>query len=105
MPSRSVIDCGYINPGATEGLEKLVHTGAGRLLGFLLSNGEAAAQTVTFYDHTSAVAGQEILAVAMPAGVQPVYILFPRQQAPTFQDGLYIEPNSALVAIWAVCYS
>jgi hypothetical protein len=101
----TVIDCGYINPGATEGLEKLVHTGAGRLLGMLVSSPDAAAQTVTFYDKTTATAGYEFLEVAVPAGVAPVLVMFPRNQSPTFSTGLYIEPNSALVAIWAILYS
>lgn len=100
----TVIDCGYINPGGTEGLEKLVHTGAGRLLGFLASY-TTSAVTVTFYDATSAAAGYEILEIDLNAGIGPFYVMFPRHQSLTFQTGLYVETNSAKVAIWAVLYS
>jgi hypothetical protein len=100
----TVIDCGYINPGGTEGLEKLVHTGAGRLLGFLVSSPQAGCTTITFYDATSAAAGYEILAVCVWSANRPFYLMFPRHQSLTFQTGLYIEPNNAKVAIWAVLY-
>jgi hypothetical protein len=105
MPDRTVIDCGYINPGGAEGLEKLVHTGAGRLLGLLVSSAQASAQTVTFYDDTTGKPGEEILAVAIPAGAGPFYAMFPREQGLAFTTGLYVEPADAEVAIWAVCYS
>ena len=105
MPGRTAIDCGYINPGASKGLEKLVHTGGGRLLGLLVSSSQASAQTVTFYDATSAAAGSEILAVAIPAGAGPFYAMFPREQGLAFTTGLYVEPASAEVALWAVVYS
>lgn len=101
----TVIDCGYINPGADEGLENLVHTGQGRLLGFLMSNNDTVDQTVTFYDATTNTSGKEFLMLRLPTGMQPIYFMFPRQQCPTFQTGLYVDDGGALVAIWAVLYS
>lgn len=99
------INCGYINPGATEGIEQLVHTGQGILLGFLISNTSGAAVTVTFYDDTAANAGQEILAVDAPTNMEPRYVMFPRHMGLKFDDGLYVAHGNAEVAVWAVCYS
>jgi hypothetical protein len=101
---KTVIDCGYINVGGDEGLEKLVHTGSGRLLGILASY-KTSAVTIIFYDATAATPGKEILAIDLNAGVSPFYCMFPREQSLTFQTGLYVETNSAQVAIWAILYS
>ena len=105
MPRRTVIDCGYINPGADKGLEKLVHTGGGRLLGLLISNAAASAQTVVFHDAVNGDGDNQILSVAIPAGAGPFYTMFPREQGLAFTTGLYVEPASAEVALWAVVYS
>jgi len=83
----------------------LLHTGAGRLLGFLLSSDQAGAQEVVFYDATTAAPGSELLVVQVPTGVVPFYVMFPRELAPAFATGLYVDPNSATVAVWAVLRS
>jgi hypothetical protein len=86
---------------AAGGGNLLVHTGAGRLLGMLISSANAAAQTVTFYDNTSAT-GAVLLAVDLPAGARPFYVRFPRAEAPAFANGLFVVPNNANVTLWAV---
>ena len=80
---------------------KLIATGAGRLLSFLVSHGEAGAQAVTFYDNTAG-SGTVLLVVDVPAGIRPTLIRFPRAEAPAFATGLYVIANSAHVAVWVV---
>lgn len=83
---------------------QLLHTGAGRLLGFLLSNGTGTAGTVAFYDNTSG-AGTILLAVQAAAGMQPTLILFPRDRAPAFSTGLFVDRGAnPSLSVWAVGY-
>jgi hypothetical protein len=78
-------------------------TGAGRLLGFLISHAQATVQTITFYDNTSA-ASPVLLTVHVDPTESPFWVYFPRDQGVPFSTGLSIDNASgnADVAVWAI---
>ena len=78
-----------------------VHTGPGLLLGLLISHAEAAAQTVTLYDNTSA-AGTVLLAIDVAPEASPAHLVFPRDLAPAFATGLHVVPGACKVALWGI---
>jgi hypothetical protein len=80
-----------------------VITGAGRLLGFLISHDQAAVQTITFYNNTSAAAPVLLTVHVAPEG-SPFFVYFPRDQGVPFTTGLSVDNASgnADVAIWAI---
>ena len=78
----------------------LVHTGAGRLYGVLISNVDEASQNVIIYDNTSA-AGTKLFDIDVPPALAPVQFDW-RAMAMDFSTGLYVVPGSAKVHVWAV---
>ena len=79
-----------------------VHTGEGVLLGLLISNSQAAADTVTIYDSTGA--SRTILTLHVPPNTVegPQYITWPRSMPIAFTIGLYVDPDNSLVNVWAI---
>jgi hypothetical protein len=78
-------------------------TGAGRLLGFMLSHAQAGVQTVTFYDNTAA-SGTVLLTVSIDPTESPFFVYFPRDQGIPFTTGLSVNDSGAnvAIAIWAI---
>jgi hypothetical protein len=85
-----------------------IHSHAGRLIAFLVSNSLTTIETITFYDATSvpAPADNEILVMHVNPLRSPIYVQFPRDQAIPFSTGLCVAcTNTALdVHIWSVDY-
>jgi len=79
-----------------------LHTHPGRLLGVLVSNGSGTVQTVTFYDDTSAVPGNKILVISVPADESPFYIQFPRDAAIAFDTALHVTTGTVGTNVWSV---
>ena len=80
-------------------------TGAGKLLGFLISHAEDTTQTVTFYNATSAPsAGDQILVVKVAPEQSPCYVVFPRNMPLNFSIGLAVTYTNCEVCLWAVSY-
>jgi len=76
-------------------------TGGGKLLGFLVSHAETTAQTVTFYDATSAPsAGNELLIVNIAPEQSPYYIWFRRPVL--FTTGLAATYTNCDLHTWIV---
>ena len=78
-----------------------VHTGAGVLLGLLISHAQVTAQAVTLYDNTAA-SGTVLLIVIVAPERSPFYVTFPRDLAPAFTTGLHVAPGNCAVAIWGM---
>ena len=78
-------------------------TGAGRLLGFLISHAQAGVQTIVFYDNTAA-SGTVLLTVHVDPTESPFWVYFPRDQGIPFTTGLSVDDASgnADVAVWAI---
>jgi hypothetical protein len=94
-----VIRDGYYLPSTPA---NAIHTGAGALRGFLISNNSASSlATVTFFDNTTAT-GSILLTVNVPASTQPYYIMFPRDHAPRFTVGLSATFTFSAVAVWSI---
>ena len=98
MPA--VVKDGVRVAGAVGGFQ----SGAGRLLGYLISHKEAAAQTVTFYDSKTA-SGTILHVVIVPAANCPYYVRFGhggREEGIAFSVGLSVNAGSCEVAVWSV---
>ncbi len=93
MPAIEVISGTRVSGSAVT-----LHTGKGWLLAVLVSHGQAAAQTVTFYDNTAA-SGAVILTLTLPANPAPCYVEFLAPIA--FSQGLTVAPAGADVNVWA----
>jgi hypothetical protein len=82
----------------------VMHTGAGKLIGYLASHKEAAARWVTFYDNTAA-SGTVLHKVYMDPG-EPVYIRFgappEKSEAIPFSIGLTVDPGDCDVLVWSL---
>lgn len=93
--SKTMIRGSYHTAAAT------VHTGAGILLGLLISHAQSTTQTVTLYDNTSA-SGTVLLAVDVAPEASPAHLVFPRDNAPDFATGLHVVPGNCKVAVWGL---
>ena len=81
--------------------------GAGRIRALLLSHGETAAQTVTFFDTADydADPGTTVLQLRLPAGIPPVYLRFPQGDDVRFANGLHITgADACALSVWATVY-
>ncbi len=85
------------------GTAKKIHTGSGRLLGYVISHNQSAAQSVTFYDNTAA-SGTVLHKVFVSPESCPVVIKFSKDDGIIFATGLTVDPGSCDVAVWAVGY-
>ncbi len=79
-------------------------TGAGKLLGFIVSHAQATVQTVTFYDNTAA-SGTVLLTVYIDPNRCPTYVQFPRQHPIEFSTGLAASFANCELNVWAVDYA
>jgi hypothetical protein len=78
----------------------LIHTGKGKLFGFVISCSSTTAALATFYDNTSA-AGTKLLEVHV-ASPDPVIIFFSESFGPVFNIGLYLALAANLTAtVWS----
>jgi hypothetical protein len=95
-----VVRDGYRVVGQAAG----VHTGAGRLVGYLISHDESTPQTVIFYD-SMAVGGTVLHVVNVSPERSPFFVRF--GQAPgseegiPFSTGLSVNAGNCEVAIWS----
>jgi hypothetical protein len=80
-----------------------LHSGAGRLLGYLVSHNESTAQAVTFYDSASA-SGQVLHRVYVPAERCPALVRFGAGpgESINFSNGLTVDPGNCEVTVWSV---
>ena len=85
------------------GSAKKLHTGFGQLTSYLISHKEAAAQTVTFYDNTTAN-GTMIHRVHVAPEQSPVFVRFGKEDGIVFSTGLMVDPGNCDVAVWSVSY-
>lgn len=93
----------YLTAAAT------VHTGSGRIIGYIISHAEATTQTVTFYDNTAA-SGTVAHQVKVHPNRSPIHIEIARNIDESkrlgipFTTGLHIDPGNCEVAVWAIGY-
>ena len=80
------------------GLVSTVHTGNGRLLGYMISHNEVGNQDVTFYDNTTAT-GTVLAKVIVAPDQSPFFVRFDEPQ--TFTTALTVHPGNCEVAVWA----
>jgi hypothetical protein len=96
----------YTGKRAT-GMANPIHTGRGRLLGYLISHDQVTAQVVTFYDSLSA-AGTVLLRVNVAPEQCPVFVRFGippgRDEGIEFATGLSICAGNCEVSLWSVNY-
>jgi hypothetical protein len=96
--AKTIRDGYYLTASPADG----IHTNAGILRGFLISNNSAAAiATVTFFDNTTAT-GTVLATIHLGAGQNPFYVMFPRDHAPRFTTGLSATLANATVSVWSV---
>jgi hypothetical protein len=76
-------------------------TGSGRLLAFLITHAEAAAQRVTFYDNTTAT-GTVIADLHIAPERSPFYLRLSPNDAFIFSTGLSLTYTNCTVVVWAV---
>ena len=81
----------------------VIISGAGKLLGFMVSHAQATVQTLTFYDNVTA-SGTVLLQLYIDPGQCPYYIQFPRQLPLEFSPGLSAAYTNCDLSIWAVDY-
>jgi hypothetical protein len=79
-------------------------TGAGKLLGILVSHAQATVQTVTFYDNTAA-SGTVLLTLYIDPNRCPTYIRFPLKNPIEFSTGLSATYTNCELNVWAVDYA
>jgi hypothetical protein len=88
------------------GTGRMLHQGAGKLVGYLASHNEEIANLVTFYDSLTA-SGTVLHRVWIPAG-EVIYIRFgmssSRVESIPFSTGLSVDPGSCDVAVWSTGY-
>jgi hypothetical protein len=98
-----VVRDGYRVVGSTAA----VHSGAGRLVGYLIIHDESTPQSVIFYDAT-AVGGSVLHVVTVSPERSPFFVRF--GQAPgseegiPFSNGLSVNAGNCEVAIWSIGY-
>lgn len=86
-----------------------IHTGRGRIMGYLISHAESTVQTVTFYDNTAA-SGTVAHLVHVAPEQSPVFIQFARRVDESklfgidFDTGLTVVPGNCAVAVWCIGY-
>jgi hypothetical protein len=80
-----------------------VHTGEGVLLGLIISNTQAAVDTITVYDNTAA-SGTVLLKLYVPSNAAegPQHITWPRSMPIAFSTGLHVAPSKSVVNVWAI---
>jgi hypothetical protein len=86
------------------GSKAALQSGAGRLLGYLISHKQADPQTVTFYDSLTA-SGSILHVVIVPLASCPYYVRFGhagRDEGIQFSTGLSVVAGSCEVAVWSV---
>lgn len=84
------------------GQARSLHSGPGRLLGYLVSHGESSPQAVTFYD-ASSPAGAVLHQVHVAPEQCPFYVrLSGPGEAIPFAHGLSVDPGNCEVLVWAV---
>jgi hypothetical protein len=83
------------------GTAAVLHSKAGRLMGYVASHGLATVQTVTFYDNTAAN-GAILHRMYVPANL-PVHLKFGQQpgEMVSFSSGLTVDPGNCEVLVWA----
>ena len=88
------------------GQPAVLHSGAGRLLGYLVSHNQAGARAVTFYDSPSA-AGRVLHKVHVAPERSPVYVRFAdgKDAGLPFSAGLAVDPGDCDVAVWSIGYA
>jgi hypothetical protein len=82
----------------------LIVSGAGKLLGFLVSHNQATVQTLTFYNNTTAT-GTVLLTVYIAPEKNPVHIRFRTTTPVEFTIGLAASYANCELAVWAVDYA
>lgn len=92
------------NGSRVAGSSSTIHTGAGRLLGYLISHTESSTQTVIFYDNTAA-SGTILHKVNVASERCPVFVRFEdpagKINALAFNTGLTVNPGNCEVSVWA----
>ena len=87
------------------GLASAVHTGHGRLLGYLICHSESTTQTVTFYDSLSC-AGTILHQVKLHPNRSPFFVRFgtppSMEEGIPFRTGLSVNAGNCEVAVWSV---
>jgi hypothetical protein len=84
-----------------------VHTGTGRLIGYLVSHAESTPQSVIFYDSLD-VGGTVLHVVNVSPERSPFFVRF--GQAPgseegiPFSTGLSVNAGNCEVALWSIGY-
>jgi hypothetical protein len=86
------------NGSRVAGSSSTIHTGAGRLLGYLISHSETTTQSVSFYDNTTA-RGTILHKVNVAAEQSPFFVRF--EDAFYFNTGLTVNPGNCEVSVWA----
>ena len=84
-----------------------VHTGAGRLIGYLISHAESTPQTVIFYDSLE-VDGTVLHVVNVSTERSPFFVRFGQppgsEEGIPFSTGLSINAGNCEVAVWSIGY-
>jgi len=84
-----------------------VHSGSGRLIGYLISHDETTAQAVVFYDSTS-MGGTVLHVVNVSPERSPFFVRFGQpfgsEEGIPFSNGLSINAGNCEVAIWSIGY-
>jgi hypothetical protein len=82
-----------------------IHSGPGRLLGYLISHEESTPQVVIFYDST-AVGGTPIHVVNVSPERSPFFVRFGQvpgaEEGIPFSTGLSVNAGNCEVAVWSI---
>jgi hypothetical protein len=89
------------------GLTSAVHSGRGRLLGYLISHSESTAQTVIFYDSLNCE-GSVLHQVKLHPNRSPFFVRFGtppgKEEGIPFSTGLSVNAGNCEVAVWSIGY-
>jgi hypothetical protein len=77
---------------------RILHSGPGQVCYLLFSHAESAAQAVTLYDGLNPSA-EVLLKLHVPAGVEPILLIFPPSLYPRFSLGLTVDPGGCEVFV------
>jgi hypothetical protein len=82
-----------------------LHSGAGRLIGYLISHDESTPQTVIFYDAT-VVGGTVLHVVNVSPERSPFFVRFGEppgsDEGIPFSTGLSVNAGNCEVAVWSI---
>ena len=89
------------------GLASALHSGRGRLLGYMISHSESTAQAVTFYDSLSCE-GIILHQVKVHPSRSPFFVRFGtppgKEEGIPFANGLSVNAGNCEVAVWSIGY-